>query len=99
MFLSSRNDVILIVLTLLFQSATSQRLQEKIEKLPDCSSKCIASAATAAGCAADDFACQCQKSDSILGAVANVLGSVTSQNDCLRDECGVLSAASEFNSG
>ncbi|PVH83000.1 hypothetical protein DL98DRAFT_586151 [Cadophora sp. DSE1049] len=94
MFLSSRNDVILIVLTLLLQSATSQRLQEKIDKLPECSNNCIASAATAAGCAADDFACQCQKSDGIIGVVGSVLGSVTSQNKCLVSDCGVVSATS-----
>ena len=97
MFLSSRNDVILIVLTLLLQSAVSQRLQEKIDKLPECSNNCIALAAEAAGCAADDFACQCQKSDSIIGVVGSVLGSVTSQNKCLMSDCGVVSATSEFN--
>ncbi|KAK0122354.1 hypothetical protein ONS95_010595 [Cadophora gregata] len=94
MFLSSRNDVVLIVFTLLLHSVTSQRLQEKIAKLPGCSNNCIASAATAAGCAADDFACQCQKPDSILGVVSSVLGSVTSQNKCLVTDCGIVTAAS-----
>lgn len=97
MFLSSHNDVILIALVLLLQTATSQRLQEKIDKLPECSNNCISSAATTAGCAADDFACQCQKSDSLLEEiVGNVLGSVASQNQCLAKDCGAVDAASEF---
>ncbi|KAH7413351.1 hypothetical protein BKA64DRAFT_719263 [Cadophora sp. MPI-SDFR-AT-0126] len=94
MFLHSRNDVILIVLTFLLQAATSQRLQEKIDKLPECSNNCIASAATAAGCAADDFACQCQKSDSAIGIVGSILGSASSQNKCLVGDCGVVGATS-----
>ncbi|KAH7370795.1 hypothetical protein BKA65DRAFT_24553 [Rhexocercosporidium sp. MPI-PUGE-AT-0058] len=94
MFPSSRNDVLLILLTLLLHSVNSQRLQEKIEKLPSCSKNCIASAAQTAGCAADDFACQCQKPDSLLGLVGNVLGSVTSQNLCLVNDCGIADAAS-----
>ncbi len=91
MFLSSFNSFTLIVL-LLLRFVTSQRLQEKIDKLPECSNNCITKAAADTGCGADDFGCQCQKTDSIIG----IVGGFASQNSCLRQDCGAIDATSEL---
>lgn len=93
MFLFSCCNVVFIVLMLL-RFTTSQRLQEKIDKLPECSNNCITKAAADAGCGADDFGCQCQKADNIIG----IVGAITGQNACLRQDCGAINATSELES-
>ncbi|KAI9053855.1 hypothetical protein LZ554_002802 [Drepanopeziza brunnea f. sp. 'monogermtubi'] len=83
MFLPSYSNAVIILLMLSGAGASSQ-IQEKIADLPACSNNCMIRAATSSGCAPDDFGCQCQKQDGLIGTT----GGMTSQNACLMEDCG-----------
>jgi hypothetical protein len=81
----------IVILSLILAMAAAQSVDDQVTELPSCATTCLSKAAASVNCGAEDFACQCQDQDGIVG----VLGRVSSQATCLISDCGISNATSE----